>query len=565
MNLPISLDRLGSAINAAVQKDKDGHRLMMRLCKPRKVDDDGSIAWWGDEADFERLGLYCDRDVLTECAIDGSLPPLSARERRVWTLDQTINDRGVGIDVSLVQKALDATAASKLAADRSIWRLTNGAVGKTTEVSKIVDWLCSRGHAVTSLAEGGLDDLILACEIMDDDVAVQVITLRRESAAASKFQAMLDCVCADGRVRGSLAYHAALTGRWAGRGIQPQNFKRLGDGDDEIVSQTLNVLALAADGAQAAETLNMLVGPPLECLSLTAKAMLVAAPGCRFIGGDFANIEGRVAAWIAGEAWKVAAFREYDTGAGPDLYRIMAAEVAEKAVADVTKDDRQTKGKVPELACGYQGGVKAFQKMAYTQRPPVRISDELAASIVRKWRAKNPMIVEAWADLQEAAINACYHKGAVMSALGGRVRYVYDGSFLFCQLPSSRVISYAAAVVEWKRREITIDGEVIEINRYGVSYWGMKSGRWMKQDLYGGSQFNHVVQGLARDLLVEAAFRVEDAGYPIVLTIHDELLTEVDEAFGSTAKFESLMSALPAWATGIPVTTKAWTDQRYTK
>lgn len=568
MGLPGSLDTLGKALELTFQKDKAGYALMMKMCKPRGVDADGNIVWWEDEKDIVRLDIYCDGDIASECDADDHLPPLSATERRVWELDQKINDRGFMIDVPLVRRAAEAVAEAKRRADDAMWRVTNGAVKKATQTKALADWLTSRGIACTSVADNGLDDLIIGTQILDDAAAEQAIRIRRASAGAFKFETMLAAVCRDGRVRGSLAYHAALSGRWAGRVTQPQNFKRMDT--DEDVANVAEVIKLLIDfdrrgSNDVLDAIDMLIGPPLELLTMCARPMIIAAPGKKLVSGDFTNIEGRLNAWFAGEHWKLDAFRAYDRGDGPDMYRVTAASVLQKSIDSITREERQISGKVPELACGYQGGLLAFQKMA--AKNSVVVADSHARRIVADWRETNPAIVQSWADLQAAAIEAVSNPGVQISVLGDKVRYLKPAGqdFLFCRLPSGRVISYANPTVSWKTKIVTIDDEQVELNRFGVSYWGTKNGRWLKLDLYGGAQCAHVVSGTARDLLVAKMFAVEAAGYPIILTIHDEILAEVDEGFGSATEFEMLMSLPEDYLPGLPLATKAWEAPRYEK
>ena len=564
MGLPASLDNLGSALKLGFQKDKQGHALMLRMCKPKTLE---PLTWHEAPDELDRLAAYCDRDVETECDADAHLPALSERERRVWELDQRINDRGVAIDVPRVRAALDAVEVAKKAADREMWRLTNGAVKKTTEAKKLVDWLTAQGIECESIADGEIDDIILKSQMLAHPNAEAAVRLRRASAGAFKFQAMLAQACRDGRVRGSLSYHATMGGRWAGRGMQPQNFKRM-DTDEEVAWAAQAVDLLGDPRISAADVLTaieMFTGQPaLEVLSLCARPMLVAAPGKKLIDADFSNIEGRINAWLAGEDWKLQAFRDYDAGVGPDLYKVTASRVLGKPVEEITKAERQNQGKVPELACGYQGGVHAFQKMG--AKYGVSIPDSHALQIVRGYREANPMIVQSWYDLQNAALEAVGAPGCVVSVLRDKIRYFCNGDFLFCQLPSGRVISYASPRIEWKTRNITVDGENIELNGYGISYWGSKNGRLLKLDLYGGAQCAHVVSGTARDLLVEAMFAVEDEGYELVLTVHDELLAEVGHNFGSAAHFESIIQKKrPAWIGDMPMVSKAWEDVLYVK
>ena len=300
--LPTSLDQLGEALKTRIQKDKVGHRLMLKMCKPKTLD---PLTWHEDPADIARLQTYCDQDVLTECEIDKILPPLSPEEQKLWVLDQTINDRGVAVDTTLCRRALDAVEEAKRRADDRIWRLTEGAVRRCSETAKIVAWINARGVPCTSVAQDETDELILSAGLFDDAVVEEVVRLRQASAKTFKFKSMLDQACADGRVRGSLAYHGTLNGRWAGRGIQPQNFKRIETEDDaEIVVNTVAALERAHTAVETVDMLD-LYGPPMEALSLCARAMIVAPKGKKLIGGDFSNIEGRVCAWMSGEKWKL--------------------------------------------------------------------------------------------------------------------------------------------------------------------------------------------------------------------------------------------------------------------
>lgn len=557
--LPGSLDMLAHALKLPVQKDKDGQRLMMQMCKPRRMQD-GQPVWWEDEEKLERLGLYCDRDVETECKADEALPPLSDSERRVWILDQTINDRGVMIDRASVDRALDVVSEALRRADERMWWLTDGDVRKCSEVGKIVAWLNKRGIPCESVAKGEIEDIVLMSDLMGDDTAEEVVRLRRAAGktSTSKFKAMLNSVCADGRVRGTLAYHGAGTGRWAGRLIQPQNFPRI-DAEKDL-SDILRIVELLASPRGAKETcdaIEMLVGPALEWLSKCLRAMLIAGPGKKFVSGDFSNIEGRVNAWIAGEQWKLDAFRAYDAGTGPDLYRLAYAKSFGVDIDAVSKADRQV-GKTMELALGFQGGAGAFITMGANMG--VHVSEERANQLKAAWRDAHPKITQSWWDLQDAALEAVNAPGIRVPCLNGRVKYVAANGFLFCQLPSGRVISYASPKLVWTE---TDSGR----QRVQVEYWGVDSytKRWCAQRLYGGVQSNNVVQGTARDLMVEAMFRVEEAGYPLVLTVHDELLSEVPEGFGSADEYQRLMSVLPAWASGLPVATAAWEDKRYVK
>jgi DNA polymerase len=559
--LPASLDNLAKALRTKVQKDTEGYRLMLKMCKPKTLD---PLTWHESPEEIERLQAYCDQDVLTESAIDKLLPPLTERERRVWELDQHINDRGVQIDVDMVSAALACAEEATKRANQRIWRLTSGAVKRVTEAAKIAAWINSQGVPCTSIAAGEHEELILGAEVLDQPQIEEVIKLRASSAKAFKFKAMLDSVCRDGRVRGSLRYHATIQGRWAGAGVQFHNMKRVETDEDAAdVTLAVGILKSGKRPAEMVDEMELLFPAPLELLSICARTAVIARPGYRLVGGDFSNIEGRVNAWLAGQKDKLDAFRRYDSGTGPDLYKVTAAQIIEIPVEDVSRAQRQEQGKVPELACGYQGSLGAFKKMG--AKYGVRLPDARIRQIVAGWRDVNPAIVSSWAVLQEAAIEAVGSRGCVVSVLNDRIRYVADKGFLYCKLPSGRVIHYPSPTLAWKSKTIIIDDDEVVLNRNTVSYWTSEGGRWMQKDLYGGAQCAHVVSGIARDILVEGMFRVEATGYPLVLTIHDEGLSEVPEGFGSKEEYLDLLLQPIEWMDDCPISASTWEGPRYIK
>lgn len=557
--LPASLDQVAAALGVRVQKDMDGRALMMRMCKPRRVLPNGQIEWVEDPDSIDRLARYCMTDVGAECEVDAALPRLSPSERRVWELDQRINERGVRLDTRLVAAAKTVVEEAQRRADERMWWLTDGDVKRCTETAKIVAWLNKRGIPCESVAKGEVEEIVLSSQVAGDATAEEVIRLRRAAAKSStaKFRAMQDSVCDDGRVRGVLQYHGASTGRWAGRLIQPQNLPRVDpDRDLPDVMRALDLLATGRPAVEVVDGLDLLTGDPLGTLSKCLRAMLIAGPGNKLVGGDFSNIEGRVNAWLAGEDWKVEAFRDYDAGTGHDLYKLAFARSFGVPVEEVSKADRQI-GKVMELALGYQGGVGAFQTMAAGYG--VKISDERADELKAAWRKAHPHIVQSWWALQDAAIEAVAAPGVTVRILDGRVGYHAANGFLFCQLPSRRVLAYA------NPRIVQVETKTGGV-RNQVEFDGVDSTtkKWGPQRLYGGLQCENIVQAIARDIMVEAMLRI-DPLYPVILTVHDELLSEVPADQADPDEYGRLMSVLPVWAAGLPVAAQAWSDERYVK
>ena len=581
LSLPQGLEQAGKVLNLSIQKDVEGHRLMMRMCKPKKHNDDGSVEWHETPEQLARLSEYCATDVLSECAIDAAVPQLSPSEKRLWVLDQQINARGVRLDVPLIGRALAVAERAALSASAEIYDLTSGAVERTSQTARIVAWLNARGIPAGSIGKGETEELLVRADLFDDPLARQVIELRSASAKSSvaKYKAMLRAVCRDGRSRGTLNYHGASTGRWAGRLWQPQNLPKINDAAP-LVEELHEILSHNdADTAFALCRLNF--DNPLDVLSKALRSMVIAEAGHVLIGGDYSNIEGRVNAWLAGEHWKTKAFFAFDRGEGPDLYKITYARAFGITPEEVTKEQRNTTGKTMDLAFSFAGGVKAYHK--FGAKFGVSVSDERADEFKLAWREAHPAIKAGWYELQKAALEAVRHPGMKVPCLDGKIVYMVKRNILWCRLPSGRPLAYIAPHIESGTcKECHGEGAIEHESglvedcpecwgtgeiKARVAFFGMNSAtkQWRKNALWHGLAWENVVQAIARDILVEGMFRLEEAGYPLVLTVHDENICEVPEGFGSPEELAELMSIVPTWAEGLPVAVSAWKDRRYVK
>lgn len=583
LSLPGSLADLCELCRLPVDKakDADGKRLIRLFCRPQL---DGSVLSGADRPDdWARFVNYCRLDAEAMRSVYYKLPQQLLPSDVVWSewqIDQRINDRGMQIDLELVRAASAAAAAAKEAADQTVARLTEGRAQSIGELDKLLEFcLHECGYSLPdmqrSTLEARLNDPALPPVVRD----LLSARLSAGKASVKKYDALLACTNTDGRLRGCLQFMGAVrTGRWTGRLFQPQNLPR-GTMSPEEVEE--GIAALKSGLASVLYTdVTALVS---NCL----RAAICARPGHKLVVADLSNIEGRVLAWLAGEGWKLDAFRAYDAGKGPDLYKVAYGRAFGIAPGDVTKKQRQI-GKVMELAMGYQGGVGAFStfargygvdlsEMARHVRESRAPADWLSASqafarlggssdlgadewaacevIKRLWRRAHPAITGFWADVDSAVKQVL--AGLTPYASAGRVSFRKCGTYLVATLPSGRPVCYPAA---------RLPGEAS--GGCAFEYYGQiqATRRWSYIRTYAGKIVENLTQACARDVLASSLPAAEAAGYKTVLSVHDELITEVpDDPRFSAAGLAAIMSSVPSWAEGLPLSAAGFAAYRYKK
>jgi len=519
-----------------------------------------------------RLYAYCQQDVRVERELHKRLMPLSEKERKIWLLDYKINQRGVQIDRASATAAITMAETLKANYDAQMKEATGGMAESCNALIPIKEWLNAQGVRwgglpIDSLAKADVVALLEAPDLSPE--VRRVLTLRQEAAKAStaKFATMLSVAGEDDRLRNLFQYHGAATGRWAGRKVQAHNLPR----DVPKAEKVERILELVRAGDH--EAIDMIYGSPMSMLSKCLRGFFMPAKGKALVGGDYSAIEGRGAAWLAGEEWKLKAFRDYDAGTGPGIYELTAARILHTSVDAITPEQRQAYGKVPELALGYQGGVGAFQTMAKTYG--VKLDDERADQIKNEWRALHPKIKATWYALQDAAINAVRSPGDVYQAghAARPAKFKKVGSFLWCLLPSDRALCYPYPKL--------LPGKYGEQLTYMCvpSPDDKKKGKivadphntanWARVATYGGSLLENITQAICRDILAEAMLRLDDAGFSAVLHVHDEIVCEVFDlgdgmdAEMDAAEMTSVMGEVPAWATGFPIAVECEAMARY--
>jgi DNA polymerase len=548
VGLPARLSGAADALELADRKDAAGERLMHQMSKPRRArqgEDFNQIHWFDDDERLQRLYEYCRQDVEVERALFNRLPPLSEAEHVLWQLSCRINERGFCVDRQFAEAARQIAQAAAPEIDAELARITSGAVTGINQIARLRAWVQQQGCNAQNLDHKTIERQLENAELPPAVRRVLELRLGGAQSAVKKIDALLERACADNRVRGAFRHHGASTGRWAGEGVQPQNLKR------PVVADLDAAIAAVATGDY--EHVRSHYPRPLAVIGDCSRAMICAAPGHMLIGADFSSIESRVLAWIAGEEWKLDSYRRYDATRDPrdEPYCETACKIFRVASGTYTKESPERNvGKTCDLAFGYMGGLNAWRKFE-----PERFSDAEVETFKKEWRAAHPAIRQFWYDIDRAAWTAVRDRGQVIRC--GRVAFKFVGAFLFLKLPSGRKLAYPQPRIIGDEREQHV---VFSDNGAG-QFKDCRHGN----GAYGGLWTENVVSGIARDLLAEAMLRIESAGYPIVLHVHDEVVSEVPIGFGSTDEFIRLMTRKPSWALELPIAASAWTGTRYSK
>ena len=565
-------------------KEKDGRKLVHLFCKPRPKNSKLRRATRDTHPDeWARFVEYARLDVEAMRAVHKKLPAWNyqGEELALWHLDQTINDRGFMVDTTLANAAVRAVERAQTQLASRIQDTTDGRVQTATQRDAMLkEILEQHGVNLPDLQKSTLERRIDDPELPEPLRELLAIRLQASTTSTAKYQKLVKGANWDGRLRGTLQFNgASRTGRWAGRVFQPQNLPRPTLKQPEI---DLGIDALCCDCA------DLLYDNVMELTSSAIRGCLVAPEGKQLVIADLSNIEGRVLAWLAGEEWKLKAFADFDAGDGADLYNLAYARSFRIAPGDVTAEQRQV-GKVQELALGYQGGVGAFVTFAATygidleqlgeqaypslpdsammdsaklldwmkqqNRPTFGLSDRawiVCDVFKRLWRESHRQVEQLW-HLLETFFTKVVNLPEVNHVLNDKLTVRRDGAWLRIRLPSGRSLCYPSPQVD---------------NEDKASYMGMNqySRKWSRIKTYGGKLAENITQAVSRDVMAYNMSAVEAAGYEIVLSVHDELITEAPDSDEFNAEHLSqLMATNPPWAEGLPLAAAGFETYRYRK
>ena len=538
--LPLSLADVGSVLGLERQKMTEGKELIKYFCVPCKPTKSNGNRTRNrpchDINKWETFKKYCMRDVDVERQIADKLKmyPIRDEEHRLYVLDQIINDRGVLVDGELAEQAVKLNSIQTAVAVEQAYMITG--LENPNSVTQLKQWLKENGVEIESLSKKAVKSL---ADETDGDVS-EMLKLRLLMAKTSvkKYEAVIRSVCRDNRVHGMMRFCGAnRTGRWSGNILQPQNLPQ-----NHLPDLTL-ARNIVKDGDF--EMLDMMFGNVPNVLSELIRTVLIPKPNHRFIVADFSAIEARVLAWIAGEQWRIDTFKN-----GGDIYCASASKMFKVPVEKhgVNGELRQ-KGKISELACGYGGSVGALKNMGAVE---MGVQENELQGLINDWRNANPHIVRFWYEVGNAAMKAIKEKTTVPL---GKLVFAYERGILFIRLPSGRRLSYI------KPR--------IGTNRFGgdsITYMGINSAKkWDRLETFGGKLTENIVQGTARDLLANALINAANAGYDTVFHVHDEIICEVPNGYGSVDELCRLMCIKTDWADGLPLNADGFECEYYKK
>lgn len=529
LGLPMGLAKVGEVLDLDKKKMSEGRDLIRKFCIPNKKTGERLMP---EEApdDWETFRSYNIRDVETEMDIQRRISafPCSDELWQEYWIDQRINDRGVEVDLTLAKSAVEMSGVLSQDLKERMRDLTG--LENPNSTAQLDLWLREHGVDMESL---GKKEVAAVIDETDDPIIKEVLQLRLQSAKSSvkKYETMLRATCTDGRARGMFQFYGAMrTGRFAGRLLQLQN----------LPQNHIENIGLVREIARRGDldALSVMFDSVPDILSQLIRTAFVAREGSRFIVADFSAIEARVIAWLAGEEWRMKAFAE-----GKDIYCASASAMfGVPVVKHGVNGELRQKGKVAELACGYGGSVGALKAFGADK---MGLTEPEMQSIVDNWRASSPRIVKLWWDV-DRAIKQTLEDGTTHRTHG--LMFSLQKGILFIRLPSGRSLAYV--------KPRLIDGK--------ITYEGVSSDKgWSRLESYGPKFVENCIQGISRDLLLNAMKKVgPDAR--ICMHIHDELVIEADKS----VKLDDIckkMAQVPEWAEGLLLRADGYETKFYLK
>ena len=551
--LPLSLDSVSKALNITDKKLDTGKALIKYFscpCKATRVNGMRTRNYpkhapekWEMYKEYNRYDVLAEREIFHRLE-KYEIPEI---ERKMYVLDQNINDRGILVDIELAKSAIDVDNTYTSMLVQHAQQLTG--LENPNSPTQIRQWIENKtGNVVLSLSKEIMPDLFK--EFADYPDVIEMLNIRKKLSKTSikKYYAMLNCAMSDNRVRGTFQFYGAnRTGRWAGRLLQLQNLSKNHINNIKVPRELIR--------ARDWEAVEIMYSDVADILSQLVRTALIAPSGKVFSVADFSAIEARVISWLANEKWRMDVFK----GDGK-IYEATGAKMFNVPISSITKGSvLRDKSKISELALGYEGSLGALKRMGGER---MGLSDTEMMSLVRKWRMANPAIVEMWKEIDEASKEAVRYRRPVVCTCRNII-FDCDGEFMTIQLPSGRKLFYYHP--KFKDKKIGRSTMPTQV----LCYEGVvqETKQWGEIDTYGGKLTENIVQAISRDLLGNSMLNLENAKYFPVCHIHDECLVEIPEENAEKYYEEMvrIMSTPPEWASDLPLRADGYTTPFYLK
>lgn len=554
VSLPRNLEAVALVLDLPVKKNMDGRRLMLKHSKPRpqwsKWDKTGRIGpepvkWYEDE--FERMFIheYCVTDTDVERYVDKTLPDISPSEQKIWELNQESNLRGLKIDVECVKRIITMIKSEEIGMTKMLRKITRGYVQTPNQRDKMLKWLRDGGCQIENLRAGTVKEILENGKLSNHAKGVLTIRALVSKTSNKKYFAFVDRTCEDDeRSRDFSLWHGANTGRNSAVGIQIHNFPRGKHKDTDSIIEDILTLDIP--------TLKVLYGDLFSLFSSCLRGMITASKGNELFRADFNAIECRVLNWVS---FNSAVLKDFE--AGVDQYKKMASRIYGKPVKDVTDEERFL-GKVAVLACGYGMGWKKFLSTCVDAYGVKGMTEELAKKAVQVYRETNHKVVQAWYNVERAAISAVQKPGYAFKV--HRVTYYVKDKFLWCVLPSGRKLAYFKPSI---RMKTTPWGEP----KACLHYWAVNSQtkKFERVHTYGGSLIENICQAISADVMRNGIVNAVNDGFQYAFEVHDELVCEAKKDTKTVDDYIACLTTLPEWAKGLPVKAEGWAGPRFRK
>ena len=564
LGLPHGLENVAKSLRLKEQKLEEGKSLIRFFNKRENLDlltsNNENIKKGEVLKKYEEFKKYCINDVKVERSIRKILEKvkLPESEQKLWQLDQEINDRGVLVDSKLLNNAIYYDNYFKNILIEKLKTITN--INNPKSNNQMKDYLNSLGLNVNSLSKESVESLLNSDEVKKNphyEKIKEVLHLRKmlNKTSTKKYESMKRCMCDDERIRGLFQFYGAnRTGRWAGRLVQVQNLPQNKINNLEQVREKIRNDIIKDFPSRKKEfnknlNLNLYNNENLSSLlSQLIRTTFIPKKNHRFIIADFSAIEARIIAYLSNEKWRIDVFNTHGK-----IYEASASKMFKVDINEITKESElRQKGKIAELALGYQGGVGALVSMgAYN----MNLCESELIEIVKAFRSSNPNIVKLWNNAQKAFIEAVKNKSVVH--IDKNISFIYEGNILFIKLPSGRRLSYIRPKIDYDNI----------FNKYIITYEGVDPTTKKSKRLttYGGKLVENIVQAIARDVLGEAMMNLKNHGFNIVMHVHDEIVLEVEDKISSIEEVCEIMCKENKYLKGLKLKADGFESKYYKK